>query len=78
MPLCVCDEYCKSHGKSWKGASWEIDGNLVKLISQHLPDVEARGDFENETATSLRELVQRLDPSGNSVVVIGQSAWSRT
>ena len=45
----------------------------MKLISQHLPDVEARGDFENETATSLRELVQRLDPSGNSVVVIGTS-----
>ena len=53
-----------------KGASWEIDGNLVKLIAQHFPDVVARGDFEKESATSLHDLVQTLDPGGKATVVV--------
>ena len=66
----VCDEYCKGRGLRWKGASWEIDSNLVKLIAKHFPDVVARGDFEKESAMSLRDLVQVLDPGGKSIVVV--------
>ena len=66
----ICDEYCKGQGLRWKGASCEIDGNLVKLIAQHFPDVVARGDFEKESATSLRDLVQTLDPGGKATVVV--------
>eukprot|EP00439_Symbiodinium_sp_Y106_P011130 s7285_g1.t1 len=67
---CLCDEYCKGQGLRWKGASWEIDGNLVKLIAQHFPDVVARGDFAKESATSLHDLVQTLDPGGKTIVVV--------
>ena len=66
----VCDEYCKGRGLRWKGASWEIDSNLVKLIAKHFPDVVARGDFEKESAMSLRDLVQVLDPGGNKSIVV--------
>ena len=62
----ICDEYCQGKGLSWRGASWEIDANLAKVISNHQP----RGDFENETADSVHDLVKQLDPSGQAVVVV--------
>ena len=66
----ICDEYCKGQGLRWKCSSCEIDGNLVKLIAQHFPDVVARGDFEKASATSLHDLVQTLDPGGKATVVV--------
>ncbi|CAE7232002.1 DNMT3A [Symbiodinium sp. CCMP2456] len=66
----VCDNHCKAKGLSWRGASWEIDEDLVKLGIKHFPDVLTRGDFEQETAESLSKLVQQLDPSRSAQVVI--------
>ncbi|CAE7617397.1 Dnmt3a, partial [Symbiodinium sp. CCMP2456] len=66
----VCDNHCKEKGLSWRGASWEIDEDLVKLGVKHFPDVVTRGDFEEETADSLSKLVQQLDPSRSAQVII--------
>ncbi|CAE7268898.1 Dnmt3a, partial [Symbiodinium sp. CCMP2456] len=66
----VCDNHCKEHGLNWRGASWEIDEDLVKLGAKHFPDVMTRGDFEEETADSLSKLVQQLDPSRSAQVII--------
>ncbi|CAE7533633.1 unnamed protein product [Symbiodinium sp. CCMP2592] len=66
----ICDEYCSSNGLQWRGASWEIDPNLKKLLQEHFPEVVQRGDFDQETPESLHNLVQELDPAGRATVVI--------
>ncbi|CAE7199832.1 kanC [Symbiodinium sp. CCMP2592] len=66
----ICDEHCSSNGLQWRGASWEIDPNLKKLLHDHFPDVVQRGDFDQETPESLHNLVQELDPTGRATVVI--------